>query len=88
MSEARTTRHPKLGEMVHYHESVRQDVWDPHQLVTWPAVVTAILETHPGAAQPRLRLTAFRPYEKPLWDLTADYSELPEPRHWSWPLAD
>jgi hypothetical protein len=47
--------------------------------------VTAVLGTPPGASTPRLRLTAFRPYEKPVWDVTSDYAPPPQPKHWSWP---
>jgi len=80
-------REPQLGDIVLYHESVRQDVWDPPQVVTWPAIVTEVI--HPDKVHPltRVRLTAFRPFDKPVWDITASYSEKPEAHHWSWPEA-
>jgi hypothetical protein len=78
-------RLPKLGDIVLYHESVRQDVWDPPQNVTWPAIVTDVIRPHPGQTTPQVRLTAFRPFDKPIWDITASYSPKPEPGHWSWP---
>jgi hypothetical protein len=81
-------RQPKLGDIVLYHENVRQDVWDPLELVMWPAIVTAVLGTIDGSSLPRLRLTAFRPYEKPPWDITADFSATPQSHHWSWPTDD
>jgi hypothetical protein len=78
-------RLPKLGDIVLYHESQRQDVWDPLQTVTWPAIVTDVFKPVTEAAPPRVRLTVFRPFDKPLWDVTADYAPSPQPRHWSWP---
>jgi hypothetical protein len=85
MSGSGPGRLPKIGDIVIYHETVRQDIWDPLQLVSWPAIVTAVVDSPGGHPLPRLRLTAFRPYEKPLWEITADYSPKPEPHHWSWP---
>jgi hypothetical protein len=82
---SQSDRAPKLGEVVLYHASVRQDIWEPIQTVTWPAIVTEVLPpdgSHPVA---RLRLTAFRPFDKPMWDITATYSAIPQPEHWSWP---
>lgn len=81
---AEPDRTPRLGDVVCYHASVRQDVWDPAQVEAWPAIVTAVLPPPAGAVLARLRLTVFRPYEKPLWDVTADHAEPPRPGHWSW----
>ena len=67
--------------------SLRQDVWDPPQVVTWPAIVTEVLHPDKVHNATRVRLTAFRPFDKPIWDITASYSESPVPQHWSWPNA-
>jgi hypothetical protein len=85
---SQTERVPKLGDIVYYHEKVRQDVWDPPAVVTWPAIVTEVLAPGAGEAGPRLRVTAFKPFEKPAWDLTAYYSSEPAPGCWNWPETD
>jgi hypothetical protein len=79
-----SNRTPALGEMVIYHERVRQDLWDPEQTAPRPAVVTEVLRPAEGETLPGLRLTVLRPYEKPLWDVTAHYSATPRGGHWSW----
>ncbi len=78
------SRAPRLGEMVYYHENVRQDIWEPLQLVTWPAIVTSVLAGADGTPSHRVRLTAFRPFDKPLWDVTADFADAPQAHHWTW----
>ena len=75
---------PRLGDIVQYHENVRQDIWDPLLLVTWPAIVTAVLSHVDGSSSSRVRLTAFRPFDKPLWDVTADHADEPKAHHWTW----
>jgi hypothetical protein len=68
--------------------SVRDDIWDPPRLVTYPAIVTEVFEPKHGELGPSLRVTAFRPYDKPAWDITAAYSAEPQSGCWTWPDAD
>lgn len=80
-------RTPKLGDIVVYYESVSQDVWDPVVTVPRPAIVTEVVTVsreHPNAT---VRLTVFRPWAKPLWDISATHSDEPQPGYWSWPVA-
>lgn len=77
-------RMPKLGDIVLYHQTIRQDIWENPALITWPAIVTEILPHRTEEAIPRLRLTAFRPFDKPLWDIEACFAEQPTHGSWSW----
>jgi hypothetical protein len=81
---SQTHRAPRLGEIVLYHERLRQDIWEPPQLVTWPAIVTEVLPPHPGEVGTSVRLTAFRPFDKPHWDITAHSADEPKPGCWTW----
>jgi hypothetical protein len=81
---AQPTRHPKIGDIVLYHESVHEGIWGENKTVALPAVVTEIIAGHEGDAEPRLRLTAFRPFDKPQWDLTAHFAAEPRPGCWTW----
>jgi hypothetical protein len=75
-------RTPRIGDIVLYYEAARQDIWDPPQMAARPAIVTEVLAIPSGAAMPPLRLTVFRPFEKPHWDLTAPFAAEPTPHHW------
>ncbi|MDR3634040.1 MAG: hypothetical protein P4L84_09560 [Isosphaeraceae bacterium] len=85
---SQSSRTPKLGDIVLYHQNLRQDIWDAPQSVTWPAIVTEVLPPHAGEHLPRLRLTAFRPFDKPLWDIEAYFSEAGQQGTWSWRPQD
>jgi hypothetical protein len=75
---------PRVGDIVLYHESVHEGVWGPTHTITWPAIVTEIIPDHEGASGPRLRLTAFCPFDKPKWDISAHFSEEPKAGCCSW----
>jgi hypothetical protein len=85
---SQSDRVPRLGEIVLYHEAVRQDIWEKQVIAAWPAIVTEVLPPRVGDAGPRLRLTAFRPFDKPMWDIEAHFSAQPEAGGWSWRETD
>jgi hypothetical protein len=82
-------RNPRIGDIVLFHESVHDGIWGHTHTVALPAIVTEIIAEHEGAAAagPRLRLTAFCPFDKPKWDISAHFSEEPKPGCWTWPDA-
>jgi hypothetical protein len=82
MSEPR--RIPKVGDIVLYHAGVNEGIWGHPHTVVWPAIVTEVIPEHEPGVEPRLRLTAFCPFDKPKWDVSAHFSEEPKPGCWSW----
>jgi hypothetical protein len=77
-------RAPRLGDIVLYHEQVIEAIFDPPRHVAWPAIVTGEVPEREAGAGPTLRLTVFRPYDRPLWDVTAPFAEAPERGCWTW----
>jgi hypothetical protein len=80
------TRIPRIGDIVLYHEVVHEGIWGQTHTVPWPAIVTEIIPEHEGSggAGARLRLTAFCPFDKPKWDISAHFAEEPKPGCWTW----
>jgi len=77
-------RIPRVGDIVIYHDVVKQDLFDSSAHIDLPAIVTEVLGPLEGQNGYRVRLTAFRPFDKPSWDITAAFAPKPQGHHWTW----